>query len=223
MSLGVLLPTRRFQDEARQGEARRYLCAQHMWSGRSGVRQDLDCDSRSRVAVESRGLLDKLEWGQVSRLAMIAVSQLNSGSERRSSDSHILDAAHSSVLWIMYYAVAVAVIRQLLLRLTGWSCRISRFATPDRISQKADVELGHPADVPRYDGFAWGSFRDQGSAARGEPGSAGGAEESSDGLPLSLSQKSAPWTNLSWSAKVCLPVKPSSKYDTSDCATTTPR
>lgn len=72
----------------------------------AGLRQDLDCDSRNRVAVESRGLLDKLEWGQVSRLAMIAVSQLNSGSERRSSDSHILDAALSSVLWIMYHAVA---------------------------------------------------------------------------------------------------------------------
>lgn len=87
--------------KARQGD----ICAQRMWSGRSGSRQDLDCDSRNRVAVESRGLLDKLEWGQVSRLAMIAVSQLNSGSERRSSDSHILNAAHSSVLWIMYYAV----------------------------------------------------------------------------------------------------------------------
>lgn len=69
----------------------------------------------------------------------------------------------------MYYAVAVAVARQLL-RLTGWSCRISRFATPDRISQRAAVELGHPADDPRHDGFAWGSSRDQGSAARGGRG-----------------------------------------------------
>lgn len=117
------------------------------------------------VAVESRGLLDNLGWGQVSRWGMIAVSQLDSGSERRSSDSHILHAALPSVLWIVYYAVAVAVARQLA-PVDRMVTRISRFVTPDRISQKAAVELGDPAEDPRYDGFAWGSSRDQGSAAR---------------------------------------------------------
>lgn len=63
--------------------------------------------------------------------------------------------------------MAVAVVRQLLLRLTGWSCRISRFATPDRISQKAAVELGHPADVPRYDGFCLGKLQGPGVGCQG--------------------------------------------------------
>lgn len=83
------------------------------------------------------------------------------------------------------------------LRLTGWACRISRFVTPDRISQKAAVELGHPADDPRYDGFCLGKLQGTRVQLPGRQGSAGGAEASSDGLPLCLSQKSAPWTNLS--------------------------
>lgn len=98
----------------------------------------------------------------------------------------------------MYYAVAVAVaVACQLLRLTGWSCRISRFATPDRISQRAAVELGHPADDPRQDGFAWGSSRDQGSAARGGQGDPLEAQDARlmACLAPSLSQKSAPWTN----------------------------
>lgn len=139
---------------------------------------------------------------------MMAVSQLDSGNERRGIVSHMLIAAEGSVhiiTWAdMYYAGAATVIKVAisLLRLTGWSSRISKFVTPDRISQKAAVELGDPAEGPRHDGFAWGcwgSFRDQGPGARGQlPGVPAGAERaewSSDAsLALTLSQKSAPWT-----------------------------
>lgn len=163
------------------------------------------------IAVESRGrLLDKLGWGQVSRWEMIAVSQLNSGSERRSSDSHILLAALWSVLWIMYYAVAVAVTRQLL-RLTGWSCRISSFATPRSDLPESCCGAWTPRRRPEVRGFAWGSFRDQGSAARGGR------------VPLGSSEKVRA-VDKSVMAKPGLPSHQAIPHnDTSDCATTTPR
>lgn len=125
------------------------------------------------IAVESRGrLLDKLGWGQVSRWEMIAVSQLNSGSERRSSDSHILLAALWSVLWIMYYAVAVAVTRQLL-RLTGWSCRISSFATPRSDLPESCCGAWTPRRRPEVRGACLGKLQGPGVSCQGRQGPAG--------------------------------------------------
>lgn len=155
---------------------------------------------------------------------MIAVSQLDSGNERRSVASHMLYAALPSGLCIMYDAVSRSG--------SGPSA-----APVDRMAM-SNFQVCHPrSDLPKSCCGAWTPRRrpevrrvcfGEAPGSRGQlPGRQGvlleGAEGSSDGLPLCLSQKSAPWTNQSWPGKVCLPINSSPYLDTSDCATATPR
>lgn len=129
---------------------------------------------------------------------MIAVSQLDSGNERRSVASHILYAALPSGLCIMYDAVSRSG--------SGPSA-----APVDRMAM-SNFQVCHPrSDLPKSCCGAWTPRRrpevrrvcfGEAPGSRGRlPGRQGvlleGAEGSSDGLPLCLSQKSAPWTNQS--------------------------
>lgn len=162
------------------------------------------------VAVESRGIRDNLcgSKGIVSRWDEMAVSQLKEGDECQFNASHMLvvqsRAVRSTRARIRDYVLRRGIfclVRQLL-RLTGWSCLNFQVCEPrSDLSEKLQWSLETPPRTRGTRSLLGEAPMNQGSAARGrgEGGGgfgAGGADESSDGLVLCPSQKSAPRTPL---------------------------
>lgn len=136
------------------------------------------------------GFFDKVGGALVSRWEMIAVSQLDSGSERRPGDSHILYAATS--------------VRMMDYVLPCGSGSGPSAAPVDRMVVSNFQVCDARSDLPKSCCGAWTPRRPpearrvllgEASGTRGQLARAARVP-SSDGPPLSLSQKSAPWTNL---------------------------